>query len=127
MYKITKLFSFEASHQLVDMPDDHPCNRNHGHSYRVRVSLVADEPDALGMVTDYHNLSRIKAWIDENLDHRNLNEVYPFHTTAENMAASIYRTCLWILEDVPGFGEKWWLESVGISETVKTWAEYSDG
>ena len=44
-----------------------------------------------GMVVDF---THIKQKIQEQLDHRNLNEVLSFNTTAENMAR-------WICEKVP--------------------------
>lgn len=88
--------------------------------------LESDELDELGMVTDYHNLSRIKDWIDETLDHQNLNDVFSFHTTAENLAASIFSQCFNLLRPLDGFGVRWRLKSIGVSETTKTWAEYND-
>ena len=126
MFRIIKEFSFEASHQLTAMPKDHPCNRNHGHSYRVRVALVGEQVDDLGMVTDYHNLKIVKDWIDTHLDHQNLNDVFTFPTTAENLAMAIHDTVCELLTGVNGYGDRWGVDTVSVSETVKTWAEYCD-
>ena len=42
MYRITKEFHFSASHQLKDLPDDHPCARMHGHNYVVVIELAGE-------------------------------------------------------------------------------------
>ena len=125
MFKISKVFAFEASHQLTGMPAGHPCARNHGHSYVVRVDLMAEELDELGMVTDYHNLAPVKEWIDKNVDHQFLNDVFPgMHTTAENMAEAIFAQVRSLMASFPGFDKQWWVECVAVSETAKTWAEF---
>lgn len=49
-------------------------------------------PEFRWMVIDF---SHIKQKIQDKLDHKNLNEVLPFNTTAENMAK-------WICGQVPG-------------------------
>lgn len=45
--------------------------------------LSAKELDANGMVMDF---SHIKAKITKRLDHKYLNELFEFNTTAENLA-----------------------------------------
>jgi 6-pyruvoyltetrahydropterin/6-carboxytetrahydropterin synthase len=115
MFKITKEFSFSASHQLPQLGDGHPCARVHGHNYKVKVELKADFLNKEGMVQDYGELKPIKNWIDKTLDHRHLNDVIPGYPTAENIAKWIYY--------------KWktrfpLLSAVEVSETDKTWARY---
>lgn len=116
MYRITKEFHFFASHQLSALPDDHPCARLHGHNYIAEVELTADELEENGFVIDYRELSPLKTWIDEMLDHRHLNDVFGHDmVTSEFMAKAIYDFCL----------ARWpQTSAVRISETPKTWAEY---
>ncbi len=66
MHIITKRFTFEAAHRLLDHPK---CGRLHGHSYVVEVELRAAEL-AAGMVVDYAHLAPIKKFIDDALDHK---------------------------------------------------------
>ena len=116
MFRIAKQFMFSASHQLHGLPVDHPCGRIHGHNYTVEIILESDEVDGRGFVRDYGELSEIGDWIDQHLDHRHLNDMVAIPPTAENIALHIfYKFRL-------AFPE---MEAVRVSETPKTWAEYS--
>lgn len=88
MYEISKEFEFEASHVLTKVPKGHKCGRmpSHGHSYKVVVVIRSGELDKMGFVTDFGNLDFVKKYISDNLDHRFLNEVFDFETTAEYIA-----------------------------------------
>ena len=90
MYKISKQFAFSASHILEGLPEGHPCGRLHGHNYVVTVHLRSNTLDEHGFVIDYRNLSFIKEYIDENLDHRHLNDIFSVNPTAENLAKQLY-------------------------------------
>jgi 6-pyruvoyltetrahydropterin/6-carboxytetrahydropterin synthase len=118
MYTIRKKFTFSASHQLYHLRKDHPCSRLHGHNYEVEVvlqSLTLSKPEE--WILDYRDLDKFKIWLDNTLDHRHLNNVFPdIQTTAENLAEYLFRYC-----------RSRWPEvcAVRVSETSKTWAEYS--
>lgn len=90
-FTISKQFTFSASHTLDLMPEGHQCRRLHGHNYVVTVELAIDALDARGMVVDYGDLGWLRQWLDDELDHRHLNEIVPFHPTAENLAAWLLR------------------------------------
>lgn len=116
MYQITKQFSFEASHQLDHMPDGHQCKRLHGHSYRAEVVIESPCLDDRGFCQlDYGELDPFKAYIDEFLDHRHLNDVFPFRPTAENIAKALFHVAR---KSSP------YVVACRLSETPKTWAEY---
>jgi 6-pyruvoyltetrahydropterin/6-carboxytetrahydropterin synthase len=115
MFKITKEFSFCAAHQLNELGEGHPCSRVHGHNYKVKVELKSNDLDSAGMVQDYGELKEIGNWIDEFLDHRNLNNVIPGNPTAENIAKWIFYKWKHIYP---------LLSAVDVSETDKTWARY---
>ena len=89
MHTISKEFSFSASHQLHGLIQDHPCGRIHGHNYTLKVFLKG-ELNQDGFVLDYNDLKPISDWVDQKLDHRNLNEVFNFQTSVENMTKYIY-------------------------------------
>lgn len=116
MYIIAKRFAFSASHVIGGLPEQHPCARLHGHNYEVEVVLQSAELDSAGFVRDYRELSVLKEFIDENLDHRHLNEVLGHdRTTSEVIAKWIYDWC----------NARWpEVVAVRVSETPKTWAEY---
>lgn len=115
MYRIAKEFHFSASHQLSHLPTDHQCARLHGHNYVVTVELAAQELNAAGFVRDYHELGPLKAYIDDNFDHRHLDGIIAGPSTAENLARHFFDWC-----------RARWPETaaVRVSETPKTWAEY---
>jgi len=125
MFDITKEFPFEASHELDRMPADHPCRRNHGHSYRVRVTLQSKHLDAMGMVLDYHRLSGFGAWIKAEVDHHRLNDVFPgVHPTAENLAGVMALELERVLNQEGGLPKGVRIAEVAVSETRKTWARW---
>jgi len=116
MYTISKQFTFSASHQLLNLCDSHPCYRLHGHNYIVEVELQASELNSTGFVRDYNDLSDLKHYIDNTLDHRHLNEVFGHDdTTAENLAKFLFD---WAKTKWPE------VTAMRVSETPKTWAEY---
>lgn len=116
MYRITKEFHFSASHQLCHLHQDHPCARMHGHNYIVVVELASEVLDEDGFVLDYHALAPLKRYIDDEMDHRHLNEVFGHDkVTSEWMAQMFYDWCK----------ARWnQTSAVRVSETPKTWAEY---
>lgn len=116
MFRITKEFAFSASHQLCQLPADHQCARLHGHNYIVVVELAAPELNAFGFVRDYHDLAPLKRYIDDQFDHRHLNDVLGHDgVTSEVLARHFHDWC-----------KAHWPETaaVKVSETPKTWAEF---
>ena len=93
--KTTKSFTFDAAHFLPD--HNGKCANMHGHTYRLEVTVVRDQGKLSnggsdeGMVIDFVDLKAIvKAEVIDELDHKVLNDVLPFRTTAENMATHIF-------------------------------------
>lgn len=116
MFRITKEFHFSASHQLCGLPDDHPCARLHGHNYIAEVELSGPDLDQYGFVLDYRELAPLKAYIDDHLDHRHLNDVLGHDkVTSEVLAKHLYD---WAKSRWPE------VSAMRVSETPKTWAEY---
>jgi 6-pyruvoyltetrahydropterin/6-carboxytetrahydropterin synthase len=119
MYLISKEFTFSAAHQLSHLPETHQCHRLHGHNYIVRVYLAQGYLDDRGFVKDYGELESVQKYLKETLDHRNLNEVWGVKTTAEKIAEELF----YIFRHRFGISQ---LVAVGVSETSKTWAWYSE-
>ena len=116
MYRISKQFAFSASHQLMGVPEGHPCSRLHGHNYIVEIELSGETLNEAGFVRDYLELGELKKYIDDVLDHRHLNEVLgDDNVTAERLSKHLFD---WSFERWPE------VTAMRISETPKTWAEY---
>jgi len=138
MYSISKEFAFSAAHRLDKLPADHPCSRIHGHNYVVTVVLAQARVMPLeGWIRDFGDLDKFKDHIDTYFDHRWLGHgtlldgdpvtsgdgtyttpAIGFNPTAENLAKHFYD----IARDT--YPETW---KVGVSETPKTIAWYSNG
>lgn len=115
MYKISKQFAFSASHILNGLPQEHPCARLHGHNYVVTVHLKSEKLNEVGFVRDYRELANVKDYIDNRLDHRHLNDIFPFNPTAENIAKALFDI---FKQEIPE------LYAIEVSETPKTTAIY---
>ena len=118
MYTIEKKFSFDAAHQLEGLPSNHPCTRLHGHTYEVIIQLSSQTLNTVGFVVDYRELSVVKDYIDNTLDHRHLNDILDVNPTAENIAKHLYEKFKKMLPA---------LTSVIVKETPKTAARYAPG
>jgi len=94
--KTTKSFTFDAAHFLPNHKGK--CANMHGHTYRMEVTVVRDngklsnEGSDEGMVIDFADLKTlVKAEVIDRMDHKVLNDVLPFRTTAENIVAHIFQ------------------------------------
>jgi len=115
MYRIAKQFHFSASHIIEGVPSTHKCSRLHGHNYIVELVLESSELDGVGFIVDYHDLKPFKNIIDDELDHRHLNDILPGSTSAEAIAEWLYQRAKVLWPQVC---------LIRVSETPKTWAEY---
>jgi 6-pyruvoyltetrahydropterin/6-carboxytetrahydropterin synthase len=86
--KICKEFYFDSSHYLPGYKGK--CEQVHGHTYKLEV-VVEGKKGKDGMVLDFNVLGKVvNATVLEELDHRNLNEIFD-NPTAENIAAWIFK------------------------------------
>ncbi|MGN0948865.1 6-carboxytetrahydropterin synthase QueD [uncultured Megasphaera sp.] len=90
MYTVTKRLEVSAAHHLV-LDYESKCENLHGHNWIIYVTCRAKELDRNGMVVDF---KKIKELVHTKMDHQNLNEVFDFNPTAENIAK-------WICDAVP--------------------------
>jgi 6-pyruvoyltetrahydropterin/6-carboxytetrahydropterin synthase len=118
-FQISKDFSFSASHILDGLPEGHQCGRLHGHNYLIRLELSSDHLDSHGFIYDYGDLKPFGAWLDDNLDHRHLNDQLDFQPTAENMAHFLAKLAVELLDLDPSISV-----SCSVSETPKSWARW---
>ena len=90
MYYVTKRLEISAAHSLM-LSYESKCESLHGHNWIIKIYCKSETLNVDGMVTDF---TLIKKNIEAALDHKNLNEVFTFNPTAENIAR-------WICDETP--------------------------
>ncbi len=90
--EIFKQFTIEAAHWLPSVPEGHKCRRLHGHSFRIEIHVAGPVDEQLGWVMDFADLKAAFAPIEDQLDHRCLNDVPGLaNPTSENLARWIWQ------------------------------------
>ena len=123
MTTVTKIFMFEASHNLPHY--EGACHNLHGHSYKLEVTvggqLVTDTQNAkCGMIIDFKDLKAIVNEVAvDKYDHSYLNDFFP-NPTAEIMVEKIAKD---IISKISGTSV--YLVSCKLWETTTSYAEYS--
>ena len=119
-HSIGKVFDFEAGHRLPGLPSGHKCSQQHGHSYQVEVILTAQALEGPGFVTDFGDLAPFKRFLDAELDHHNLHEIFPFEPTSERLAQYLAG---WFIQNIePNISGR--LIAVRVRETTRSWARF---
>lgn len=68
-------FRFEAAHRLPHVPEGHPCNRLHGHSFRAEIHVQGTVDAQTGWVLDFAHIESAYHPVRDQLDHHYLNEI----------------------------------------------------
>ena len=99
-FELSITAEFSAAHFLRGYDGD--CARLHGHNWQVRLFVIADTLDAIGIAIDYKRLKgELKAALSD-WDHYNLNEISPFDTinpSSENVARQLFQRMVARLKD----------------------------
>lgn len=90
MYTVIKQMEISASHRL-SLSYESKCENLHGHNWIITVYCRSKELNTDGMVIDF---THIKHAVKNKLDHQNLNDVFSFNPTAENIAK-------WVCDQIP--------------------------
>ena len=110
--ELSRLFSFEASHELKWYQGK--CNRLHGHSYKLQVT-ISGKLNENGILMDFHEIkSIVNSVIIDILDHSYLNDIIE-NPTAEN-------TIIWIWNKL---NDKLPLKELILWETYNSFVKYS--
>jgi 6-pyruvoyltetrahydropterin/6-carboxytetrahydropterin synthase len=90
--EIFKQFSIEAAHWLPNVPADHKCRRMHGHSFQIQVHVRGPVDPHLGWVMDFAEIKAAFAPVEDEIDHRCLNDVEGLENpTSENLARWLWK------------------------------------
>ena len=89
--EIFKVFTIEAAHRLPYVPPGHKCGRLHGHSFQIEVHIQGPIDAKLGWVIDFADIKAAFKAIEDQIDHRYLNDVEGLENpTSENLARWIW-------------------------------------
>lgn len=91
MYELMVEGGFDAAHQLVGHSG--PCEKLHGHSWKVQVFLTGAKLNNLGMVIDFKEIKSALQLVLSRLDHTDLNSIPYFknvNPTSENVSKYIF-------------------------------------
>lgn len=91
MYRISKIFTFEAAHYLPHVPPGHKCGQLHGHSYRLEIILQGELDEEKGWVMDFSEIKKTISPLLEILDHSCLNKIHGL----ENPTSEIIAHWIW--------------------------------
>lgn len=117
MMEIFKEFSIEAAHKLPKVPPGHKCGRLHGHSFRIQVYVGGPVDPNLGWISDFAEIKSAFKTVEEQLDHRYLNEVGGLENpTSESLARWIWQKLLPCLPN---------LRKIVVQETCNAGCVYS--
>lgn len=124
--RVSRTFKFDAAHKLPHY--DGKCKNMHGHTWKLRVTLVGTRRTngpQKGMILDFSDLKDIvNKFILNQLDHSVINDYYD-NPTAENLADWIFQVLDEALQ-TKFSTEEVYLESVRVYESDDSYAEVVD-
>ncbi len=91
MFDIFIKTHFAGAHHLRDYPGD--CELPHGHNWKVKVTVRAQQLDNIGMGIDFKVLKKQVKEVVDRLDHRDLNGMEEFaelNPSSEHIAMFIF-------------------------------------
>jgi 6-pyruvoyltetrahydropterin/6-carboxytetrahydropterin synthase len=91
MYKLNVISSFASAHKLNGYEGQ--CKNLHGHNWKVRLCVMCDKLDDIGMAMDFGILKQKLNEFLSDFDHQYLNELPYFqdmNPTSENIARVIF-------------------------------------
>lgn len=114
--RLTHEFRFEAAHRLPKVPPGHKCQRLHGHSFKIEVSVRGPVNPETGWFIDFSVLQDEWKKVYDVIDHNYLNDV----PGLENPTSEILAHWLWtqMKPAVPS------LEKITVFETCDARCEY---
>ena len=97
-YTVFKQLDFSAAHFLREYHG--MCERLHGHNYKVRIHVSAEQLDSEGVVIDYVELKEAMLRVVDLYDHQLLNEVRPFDEINPTLESFAEFLCEEVAKDI---------------------------
>ncbi len=91
MFELMVETTFSAAHQLKGYMGK--CEHLHGHNWKIQVHVIAERLNEIDIAMDFQEIKKITNEVIAPLDHRVLNEIFPFtekNPSSENIAKWIY-------------------------------------
>jgi 6-pyruvoyltetrahydropterin/6-carboxytetrahydropterin synthase len=91
MYKLMIETFFASAHQLRGYKGK--CENLHGHNWKVQAYVTTEKLNEIDIAIDFHDLKKITNEIVAQLDHKFLNDIFPFtekNPSSENIAKWIF-------------------------------------
>lgn len=115
--RLVKEFRFEAAHRLPFVPEGHKCQRLHGHSFKIELTVAGPVDPKTGWFIDYDILHELWQPLHDKLDHHYLNEIPGLENPTSEVLAK------WIWDQVkPALAP---LVQVTVFETCDARCEYT--
>jgi 6-pyruvoyltetrahydropterin/6-carboxytetrahydropterin synthase len=119
LVRLVKELRFEAAHRLPKVPKGHKCERLHGHSFKLELTVEGEVDPGTGWFMDYSVIDEAWQPLYEQLDHNYLNEVEGLENpTSENLAKWLWDK---LRSSLPA------LVQITVFETCDARCEYSGG
>jgi len=112
-------FRFEAAHRLPKVPAGHKCERLHGHSFKIELTVAGPVNPQTGWFIDFSEIHDAWQPLFDQLDHNYLNDITGLENpTSEHLAVWIWEA---MKVKLPS------LAQVTVFETCDARCEYTGG
>ena len=90
--EVYKTFTIEAARSLPKLPNGHPCQNVHGHSFKITITVEGKIDKNTGLVMDFADIDSAFRPIYERIDHTYLNEINGLENpSSENLCRWIWK------------------------------------
>ena len=114
--EVYKTFAIESARSLPKLPDEHPCSKVHGHSFKITLTVEGEIDQTTGFVMDFSDIDSAFRPIYEIIDHAYLNDIKGLEDpSSENL-------CRWIWKQLSPSLKG--LKQIEIKETESTGCIY---
>jgi 6-pyruvoyltetrahydropterin/6-carboxytetrahydropterin synthase len=117
MYKLQQDFQFKATRTLFGLPDNDPRSQPHVIACDVQVLFLSNTLGKNGFIETELTPIWFGDWLKRNIENKDLNTVFAFNPTAENLARYFFGVCKANWNTVA---------LVRVSDTPGVWVTYSN-
>jgi 6-pyruvoyltetrahydropterin/6-carboxytetrahydropterin synthase len=99
MYEITQQYNFVATHQILGLPDAHPCARVHSHRWTLEVVIAMSVLLPTDGPSEFSGLEPLRRYVLAELGDKHLNDVVIGPPTPARLAGHVAG---WSLNNLAG-------------------------